>query len=84
MMLKLSVLNNINIKNGTWNKVVNTVNPKSSSPGPLRTFSVVFSCIRKSDEFCLPYVNQLNQSDYHFKNASLLWKNKQDCTKERY
>ena len=38
MKLKLRVnINNINIKNRTWNKVFNTVNPKSSSPGPLRT-----------------------------------------------
>ena len=35
MKLKLSVLNNINIKRRTWNKVVNTVNPKSSSSEPL-------------------------------------------------
>ena len=35
MKLKLSVLNNINIKGRTWNKVANTVNPKSSSSEPL-------------------------------------------------
>ena len=62
MKLKLSVLNNINIKGRTWNKVANTVNPKSSSSEPL------INWLRQS----------ANQSHDHIKNASLLWKNKQD------
>ena len=34
MILKLSVLNNINIKNKTWIKFVNIASLKSSSPCP--------------------------------------------------
>ena len=48
MILKLSVLNNINIKYRTRNKIVSTPSPKSSSPRPLRTFSIVFFGIGKS------------------------------------
>ena len=50
VLKKLSILNNINIKNRTRNKVVNKASPKSSSPRPLRAFSIVFSCIRKSNK----------------------------------
>ena len=50
MMLKLSVLNNINIKKITRNKVVNVASPKSSLTRPSRAFSVVFSCSRKSNK----------------------------------
>ena len=62
----MSDLNNIDIKNRTRNKVVNivtvirnglsvsydydVVSPKSSLHRPLRTFSILFSCIRKSNK----------------------------------
>ena len=42
MILKLSVLNNINIKNKTWIKFVNIASLKSSSPGPLESFPLSF------------------------------------------
>ena len=55
--LKSNVLNNINIKNKTWKKVVNIVSLKSSLPRPLRAFSIVFSCIRKSKGLVMRSVN---------------------------
>ena len=56
-------MNNINIKNGTRNKVVHIASHKSSSSMLLRLFSVVFPCIRKKlirsdDEICYLYINQ--------------------------
>lgn len=50
LMIKLSVLNYINVKNRTRNKVVNIARPKSSSLMPFRAFSIIFSCIRKSNK----------------------------------
>ena len=62
----MSDLNNIDIKNRTRNKVVNiatvirnglsvsydydVVSPNSSLRRPLRTFSILFSCLRKSNK----------------------------------
>ena len=63
MILKLSVLNNIDIKNRTQNKVANIVSPKSPLPRTSREFFIIFSYIKKKvirsgDEVCWPYVNQ--------------------------
>ena len=60
VILKVSLLNNIKIKNRIWNKVVNTVSPISSCA--FRAFSIVSSSIRKSNKVCWPYINQ---STYH-------------------
>ena len=72
MILKLSVLNTINIKNRTRNRVA----PKLSSHTPLRVFSMVFSCIGKSNKVwwrgLLTLRQSLNQSRVHIKNADLL------------
>ena len=80
MILKLSVLNTINIKNRTRNRVVNIVGPKLSSHTPLRVFSMVFSCIGKSNKVwwrgLLTLRQSLNQSRVHIKNGDLLRKNK--------
>ena len=50
MILRLSDLNNINIKNRTRNNVVHIASSKSSSSRPLRVFSIIFPCIRKSNK----------------------------------
>ena len=46
MILKLSALSNINVKNKTWYKVANIASPKSSLHRSLRAFSIIFFCIK--------------------------------------
>ena len=65
MVIKLSVLNTINIKNRTQNKVVNIASPKSCSVRHLRAFSIVFSCIRKSNKVWWQGLLTLHQSGNH-------------------
>ena len=78
MISKLNVLNNINIKNRTWNKVVNIASPKLSLPMSLIAFSIAFSCIRKSNKAWWRGLLTLNQSvsQYcvHIENDNLLRK----------
>ena len=85
MISKLSVFNNINMKNRTWDKVVNIASPKSPLFRPLKAFSITLSWIRKGNKVSwqrLLTLRQLvNQSCIHIKNGSLLPKNKQEWTK---
>ena len=81
MVLKLSDLNNINIKNRTRNNVVQIASSKSSSSRPLRVFSIIFPCISKSNKVwwqgLLAVQQSVNQFRVYIKNGSLLRKNKQ-------
>ena len=62
MILKLSILNNINIKNRTRNKVANIASSKSLHPGLWEPFPSPFLVSEKGkrsgDQVCWPYVNQ--------------------------
>ena len=78
MILKLNVLNNLNIKNRTRNKVVYISSPKLSLPRSLTTFSIAFSSIRKSNKAwwrgLLALRQSVSQSRVHIKKDSLLRK----------